>query len=273
MMERKIKGVRANAKEAREQRVQKGYDPSIFKVHKKRVIYTRTMENNFVYLSKDVLRTITSTELAVYPVLCTEANFRENNWFQISQENIGEKANVSHPTAAKGISGLLDRGILERRFVTGSRLHIYEYRVEFNRGNLIGINKDDLFQFYHSIVRSGIWSHLSSVEKQLYIEMRMAASFEPELYADQEGIDLDGMNGHEFYQNEYASRKWDVLSTGESSDEFGYYMREFLCELVNIGPKQLEKALRNLKRNYLISDVEDHCYVVCLKPDFPEVNE
>ena len=44
--------------------------------------------------------------LAIYPILCLQSDFEENNWFQISQKNIAKMAGVSVSTVASGIEGL-----------------------------------------------------------------------------------------------------------------------------------------------------------------------
>ena len=44
--------------------------------------------------------------LAVYPVLCSRADFKKDKWFQLPLEAIAKMAGISEPTASKGTKQL-----------------------------------------------------------------------------------------------------------------------------------------------------------------------
>ena len=59
------------------------------------------MEKHF-YFPKFIghFQTISKAALAVYPVICSRANFDNNTWIQLPQEHIAKMAGVSVNTAA-----------------------------------------------------------------------------------------------------------------------------------------------------------------------------
>ena len=44
--------------------------------------------------------------IAIYPVLCLQSDFKQNNWFHISQKNIAKMAGLHVNTVVKGIKDL-----------------------------------------------------------------------------------------------------------------------------------------------------------------------
>ena len=85
---------------------------------------------------------ITQPAIAIYPVLCVQADFEYNNWFQISQNNIATMAGVSINTVSKGIKDLQcykleGEPFLEKQKNTEGQRHFYVYRINFIRKNEI----------------------------------------------------------------------------------------------------------------------------------------
>lgn len=55
---------------------------------------------------------LSKSALAVYPVLCSRADFKEDKPFQISQRNIAKLAGISENSVRKGIKELEDAELL-----------------------------------------------------------------------------------------------------------------------------------------------------------------
>ena len=217
----------------------------------------------FVYLPKDQLKELPSAALAVYPVLCCNADFSDaEKWFQMSQENIAERAGVTRKTAAKGLTDLMSLGLLDRRIKTVRTVHMYEYNPVFIRGDDVEANRDNLFQFRHSIVDTGLWSNLTNEQKRLYIAMRIVARFEAAAYGDIEGVDLDDYDAKgDFYNSGYAHRKWDAIVTNTWQDMVGILSNGFGLDAYAIA-----KGLKRLDRYGLIETVSPTQYKVYIKP-------
>ncbi len=204
--------------------------------------------------------------IAIYPVLCLQSDFEENNWFQISQKNIAIMAGISVNTVAKGIEDLEELSweeepYLEKKKETKGQLHYYVYRVQFIRKNDIKKFKGGYFAFHKCIVDSGVWANLKSRAKALYLSMRMSAHFDVELYVDIEDLDLDYESSEieEFYSgSEYRNRLWDVCDTTLAE----------LCRNVNISPINLRTVIEQLENHRLIERVDeyDNLFKVYLKP-------
>ena len=270
------KQVTNDAQRKKQEKTQTQFDKSIFTRIKPKIISFSNkpeMEKYFIYLSKKMLLKLPDPALSIYPVLCTTADFKENTWFQMSRENIGKLAGISSPTVDNGLKTLSSQRLLEKRFQPKQRIHIYEYRVEFYRGEAITKNKKDVLQFYHHIVYNGTWARLNYDAKRLYFTMRAEARFEPELYGEIEKVEMEktdiveieGADASEFYANHYSQRKWDIIYTGESADPYGYFMMEMLSELSGMSTGRVEKALKQLEQYELVQIIFDYQYLVHLR--------
>lgn len=74
---------------------------------------------------------LSKAALAVYPVLCCEADFEKDEAFQISQKNIARFAGVSENSVRNALKELENAGLLIKEKVTDGPRHFYIYRVGF----------------------------------------------------------------------------------------------------------------------------------------------
>lgn len=209
---------------------------------------------------------ITQPAIAIYPVLCLQADFEYINWFQISQNNIAKMAGVSINTVSKGIKDLecytLDgEPFLEKQKKTEGQRHFYVYIVNFIRKNEIKEWKGSYFIFHKCIIESGVWAKLKPRAKALYLSMRMSARFDIELYAAAEELyEAPGGNilGDFFTEGNYKYRKWDVCESSLVE----------LCRRVNIKPINLKPILQQLENHRLIERVDEdlNIFKVYLRP-------
>ena len=209
---------------------------------------------------------MSTSSIAIYPVLCLLSDFENNNWFQISQKNIAIMAGLTINTVAKGIKELEEQYLDEEPFLekqkrTQGTRHFYVYRVNFIRKNDIEEWRSDYITFHKCIVESGVWADLKPRAKALYLSMRMSARFDPELYVEIEDLGLD-TDSNEFWElhtdGNYRNRKWDVCYTSIAE----------LCRKVNISSINLGMVLEQLKNHRLIERVDEHrsIFKVYLKP-------
>ncbi len=187
--------------------------------------------------------------MSIYPVLCSRANFENNNWFQLPQEHIAKMAGLSVPTVSKGIQELIENYsildnnteifLLERRKAPNTSRHIYQYKVGFIRKDMIRNWKGNMFIFHICIIDSGVWAKLNPRAKVLYLTMRSCAHFDNDLYAIIEDIDLQGYELDHFYHDgdQYRNRKWDVYDVSLSE----------LCRLGGIERSNMTITLEQLK--------------------------
>ena len=266
-----LEDVRESQQKKRNQQLQKN-KVAFDCIEKREVIYHSNRMEYFVYLPKDELRKMSSAALAVYPVLCCNADFSDDKkWVQMSQENIAEYAGININTAMKGLSDLMKLGMLKRRIKTVRMVHMYEYNPVFIRGNDIEANRDNLLQFRHSIVDMGIWSNLTNAEKRLYIAMRIEARFEAEAYGDIEEIDLefDHEAKSEFYNGSgYANRKWDAIATETWSD-----LVWMISNTTGLDEETIAKGLKQLDHYGLIETVSPTQYKVFIIPEVPDYDK
>jgi len=209
---------------------------------------------------------MTQQAIAIYPVLCAQADFEDNDWFQISQNNIATMAGASINTVSKGIKDL-ERYImegepyLEKQKNTEGQRHFYVYRVNFIRKNKIKEWKGSYFIFHKCIIESGVWAKLKPRAKALYLSMRMSARFDIELYAAAEELyEAPGGNILEdfFTEGNYKYRKWDVCESSLVE----------LCRRVNIKPINLKPIIQQLENHRLIERVDEDLNIlkVYLRP-------
>ena len=207
--------------------------------------------------------------LAVYPVMCSRANFEHNDWFQISQENIATMAGIGSSTVQKGIRELVDEkyglttedengerttvSLLEARMTTEGARHFYLYQAGFIRKNMIPYWRGGYFLFYTCIIDSGIWAELKPRAKALYLAMRSVAIQDYELYCIiEEEVPFCDQTGQEEY---YRQRKWDVVTVPLA--ELGRH--------AGINITNIETPMKQLE-HYRLMERIDRWFKVYLKP-------
>lgn len=230
------------------------------------------MEKHF-YFPKFVehFPNISKAALAIYPVICSRANFASNTWIQLPQEHIAKMAGVSVNTVIKGIKDLVENNyrfttqnengeetetyLLRRQLATEGKRHFYLYKVGFIRKDILDKWKGDFFIFHTCIIESSVWSKLYPRAKALYLIMREQAYFHPDLYGMIEGLNLDGVELNDFYKDEFRDRKWDVCETSLSE----------LCRKVDIERGNIKPVLDQLE-HYGLAEKVDQVFKVYLKP-------
>lgn len=218
------------------------------------------MEQHF-YIPKgfNTLNGLTTPAMAIYPVLCSMADFETDNWFQMSRENIAKIAGINPLTVDKGIENLMghnlldDMPILERQMKTEGKRHFYMYRVRFVRKNMMVDYKGQFFIFHNCIIQSGVWAELSPRAKALYLAIRSIAIFDWQGYADEH--DIPYSEGQQIYGEDYKDREWDCCSSTLSE----------LCRMVNIDSSNIKEVLQQLKYHHLVERSDDY-FRVYLKP-------
>ena len=187
-----------------------------------RQMYNKSKEKDFSdidQLNMDSFRAIpksvildnglSKAALAVYPVLCCEADFEKNEAFHISQANIARFAGVSENSVRNALKELENAGLLTKEKVTDGSRHFYVYKVrrpESETNEQCG----EAINFYTCIIENGIWASLPLAAKAIYLFLRAEAKQDLDIYSKIEAI----MN-EEFYEPmeypEYImNRKWDV---------------------------------------------------------------
>jgi len=189
----------------------------------------------FIMSGFEQMKNLSLNAIAVYPCLCSQANFEKDDWFAISQQNIAKMAGISVNSVMVGINDLIrfnygyndEDGVkikipfLEKKKETDGKRHFMIYRVGFVRKRMI-VQWDTKFIFYTCIIDSGIWGKLEPRAKALYLTMRSTAKFNARLYCKVEGITYL----EEDYNDEgYRNRKWDVCNKSLSE----------LCRMVGGG--------------------------------------
>lgn len=233
--------------------------PSVDEINMEQYVCLHKLRKNF-HLSLPAI--------AVYPVLCVNADFEQNNWFQISQENIAKMAGISINTVSKGIKELEDVELLERKKQTDGKRHFYVYRIEFIRKGDIQEARGDYFTFHKCIIDSGVWADLKPRAKALYLAMRSKAEFSVAFYLEIEYPDiyfghykdkLEVMSNILDHGEGYRNRKWDLCMEPLSK----------LCELGDISRSNLTEPLNQLMHHRLIEHLDEYInsvFKVYLKP-------
>ena len=204
--------------------------------------------------------------MAVYPVLCGEADFEKNSWFQISQENIGVMAGISVPTVNNAIKELLDRKfqltndengksktirLLERKKVWSGPRQFWMYRAGFVRKDWQ--TPSNSFPFYKSVIEFGYWAKLLPRAKALYLAMRCVAEQNYELYRDIEH-DERGFDWMTPYDEYLQIRKWDFAPLPLAE----------LCRLMGMSDRKIKEPLKQLER-YGLAERMDKGWIVYLR--------
>ena len=146
-------------REERKLKLKKQYDE---RYNKLKIIEFKTMDEvnrtkHFYFPRLIMEKGLSKIELALYPVLCSLADFRESNWFQVSIANLAKLSGMSTTTVQKALTYLTGDiviqgqnreifysgddakkvSILESKLVTVGSRHHNEYKVEFFRGGII----------------------------------------------------------------------------------------------------------------------------------------
>ncbi len=196
---------------------------------------------------------MTKAALAVYPVLCSWADFEKDEWFHCSRENISTMAGITINTVEKGIENLILNSLLERKKVTEGKRHFWLYRITFIRKGSIEKNKGDFFIFYTCIIHSGVWAKLTPRAKSLYLAMRSTAKLDFKIYCEiEEQVPFDNQLGYEEF---YQMRKWDLCDSSLSE----------LARLVNITSINIQNTIKQLEQYKLIEKI-DQWIKVYLRP-------
>ncbi len=198
---------------------------------------------------------LSKSALAVYPVLCSRADFKEDKPFQISQRNIAKLAGISENSVRKGIKELEDAELLYKEKITEKRRY-YVYNINFIRESQLGKHKGKTVYFYTCIIHNGIWAKLKPRAKILYIAMRIKAKQDWKAYSYIEGDEYDGdfqgLNHTKYIQ----TRKWDICHLSISE----------LCRIVGVERTNIKEVMDELEKFKLIERI-DRWMKVYLRPE------
>ncbi len=216
--------------------------------------------DNFRAIPKDTItQGLSQAALAVYPVLCAQADFEKNNTFQVSQQNIAVWAGITDNTVRKGIRDLEAAGLLSREKFTEGTRHFYVYKVDFLRKPALDRkqHRGGAVYFYTCIVDNGIWASVSLGAKALYLILRAEGKQDLDLYNDIERVTAGEYRDYEPVEfEEYVrNRKWDVCNL--SLAELG--------RTVGVGRLNVNAALGELER-YGLTERVDKWTKVYLRP-------
>lgn len=214
--------------------------------------------DSFRAIPKDIISYgLSKAALAVYPVLCCEADFEKDEAFQISQKNIARFAGVSENSVRNALKELENVGLLTKEKVTDGPRHFYIYRVGFFCKPILDKARQygGAIYFYNCIIDNGIWAELKPRAKVLYLTLRAVAKQDLELYSVIEGEDYGGDWTGVNYDDYIRNRKWDVCDISLSK----------LCKLAKIERTNLTPILEELERYKLIERVGEWTKVY-LKP-------
>jgi predicted transcriptional regulator len=200
--------------------------------------------DRFVVIPKDIFSYgLSKAALAVYPVLCSKADFDQDSSFQISQDNIALLTGISIAAVKRATDELEEAGLLIREKVSEGSRHFYVYSVYFIRRPMLEKeeHKGNKVFFYTCLVEGGIWAKLKPRAKALYLALRVSAEQDLELYSS-----IESSESGEFYEpmeyDEYIhNRKWDVCSLSLAE----------LCRLANIAAGDIQPVLAELEHRRL----------------------
>ena len=215
--------------------------------------------DSFRAIPKSVIQELglSKAALAVYPVLCCEADFEKNEAFQISQANIALFAGVSENTVRNALKELENAGLLIKEKVTDGPRHFYIYRVGFFCKPILDKARQygGAIYFYTCIIENGIWASLPLGAKAIYLFLRAEAKQDLDIYSEIEGI----MTGEFYEPMEYPeyirNRKWDICETSLTE----------ISKAVGVDRSKIGAYLEALERFRLIERV-DRWIKVYLRP-------
>lgn len=257
-----IKKLREEDKRKQDQRKQnnkENYD----KIYEKKIEYkfpdvnsSKYNPDKYFYIPKKLFKlNLSKSALSIYPVLCSRADFKVDEPFQISLNNLSKISGLSIPTISKAIKELNVRGILKRTLKKKGKRTFYIYNIVFIRKKEIEDNRGNLILFYNYILDSQIWSKLHPRAKALYLSMRY--------YAVYDGLELRYELGYEYgeintHSPDFKYRKYDMCRHSITD----------ICNLVNIESSNIKYTIKELINCGLI-DIENEdffCAKVYLKP-------
>ena len=215
--------------------------------------------DSFRAIPKDITSSygLSKAALAVYPVLCSEADFEKDEAFQISQANIALFAGVSENSVRNALKELENAGLLTKEKVTDGPRHFYIYRVDFFRKPMLDKTRQQggAIYFYTCIINNGIWAELPLGAKAIYLFLRAEAKQDLDIYSEIEGI----MTGEFYEPMEYPEyikdRKWDICEASLTE----------ISKAVRVERSKIGASLEALERFRLIERV-DRWIKVYLKP-------
>jgi len=212
------------------------------------------MEKHF-YMPRifDAKGKLSKPALAVYPVMCSKADFEDyDKSFQISRENIGKLSGLATNTVDKAITELESFTIesyplLERKKVEEGERHYFVYNVAFLRPNTEGLKiqewKGNYIIFHTCIIDNGVWAGLSDKAKAVYLAMRHVSEFNMELYNEIENERID-----DYRSEDYRKRKWEVCA---------YYSVRKLFKLAGIDYYKPKDTINELEHTGLLEKMHD----------------
>lgn len=209
--------------------------------------------------SRDLVKLLSEhgQAVAVYPVLCYNADFEDDSWFKVNQKNLARQSGLSEVTVRDGLRDLYDmnyeanENILQAEMVSevgedGKTRRFYMYKIDFVRRHDIKKNVN-YFPFHASIIESGAWANLPGRAKLLYIGFRSLAWIDDELYEKAYATSLP---------KDLPSRQFDVY----------YGSLSKVCREVGIQRNNLNSSLKQLMRNGLIERITKQGFIVHLRP-------
>lgn len=212
--------------------------------------------DSFRAIPKNVIQELglSKAALAVYPVLCCEADFEKDEAFQISQANIALFAGVSENSVRNALKELENAGLLTKEKVTDGSRHFYVYKVRRPESEA-NEQRGDAIYFYNCIIENGIWASLPLGAKAIYLFLRAKAKQDLDIYSKIEAI----MTGEFYEPMEYPeyirNRKWDICETSLTQ----------ISKAVRVERSKIGAYLEALERFRLIERV-DRWIKVYLRP-------
>jgi hypothetical protein len=238
------------------------------------------MEKHFYMFNEFIkFNYISLSAIAIYPCLCSQANFEKDEWFHISEQNIAKMAGISINSVIAGIKNMIDNRftvnipdkndedevidvpLLQRKMFNDGKRHFYKYKVCFVRKSMM---ENWTFLIFHTcIIDSGVWAKLEPRAKALYLAMRSEAKFNGKLYCQIEGIQY---NEQEWYDEGFRNRKWDICETslaelcrkvGSGFDDVG--------NIKGISSSNIQIVVKQLEHYGLVEQINSR-FMVYLKP-------
>ena len=222
--------------------------------------------NKFFSISRELFQRgeLSLSELAVYPVLCENADYKRRSMNQISLEIIAKKSGLSVPTVIEATEGLCERinhdgkeRLLKREKHTEGQRTFWLYDPWFIREKEIGQYKPSEQFFFHAfIIESGIWANLDLRAKALYLGMRSKSEFDFAEYCDAMG--LSPYEGSK--ELIYPHRKFEVCRVSIAS----------ICSMMGMSIPNMRRAVNQLIEQLLIDEIEGG-YIVYQFPNLDDI--
>ncbi len=200
---------------------------------------------------------LSKAALAVYPVLCCEADFEKDEAFQISQKNIARFAGVSENSVRNALKELENAELLIKEKVTEGSRHFYIYRVGFFCKPILDKARQygGAIYFYNCIIENGIWASLPLGAKAIYLFLRAEAKQDLDIYSKIEAIMTEEFYEPWEYPEYIRNRKWDICEASLTQ----------ISKAVRVERSKIGAYLEALERFRLIERV-DRWIKVYLRP-------